>query len=89
MEGKEETGGQVDRLLTAAEVAERLGVKESWIQEKARCGDIPHVRLGRYRRYEMQAVWGWVAQQEEGGRRGPTTARRYTSLPSGGVSSRG
>jgi excisionase family DNA binding protein len=40
----------MDRLLTAEEIAERLGVKTQWVWAQARAGRIPHVRLGRYRR---------------------------------------
>ena len=37
----------MDRLLTAQEVAERLGVNAHWVSAQARAGRIPHVRLGR------------------------------------------
>ena len=36
------------RLLTADEVAERLGVTRDWVWAQARAGRIPHVQLGRY-----------------------------------------
>ncbi|MFL5861888.1 MAG: helix-turn-helix domain-containing protein [Solirubrobacteraceae bacterium] len=39
------------RLLTADELAERLGAKTDWVWAQARAGRIPHVRLGRYRRF--------------------------------------
>jgi excisionase family DNA binding protein len=41
----------MDRLLTADELAERLGMKTEWVWAQARAGRIPHVRLGRYRRF--------------------------------------
>jgi predicted DNA-binding transcriptional regulator AlpA len=37
----------VDRLLTADEVAQRLGVRTQWVWAQARAQRIPHVRLGR------------------------------------------
>jgi excisionase family DNA binding protein len=46
----------VDRLLTADEIAERLGMKTEWVWAQARAGRIPHVRLGRYRRFRESAV---------------------------------
>ena len=46
----------MDRLLTAQEVAERLGVNTQWVWAQARAGRIPHVRLGRYRRFRESAV---------------------------------
>ena len=49
-----------DRLLTAREVADRLGVKTSWVEEHARTGAMPHVRLGRWVRFEWPAVLAWL-----------------------------
>jgi excisionase family DNA binding protein len=51
-------------LLTAAEVAELLGVPKSWVYEQSRAGRIPTVTLGRYRRYRRAAIEGWVEQLE-------------------------
>jgi excisionase family DNA binding protein len=55
-----------DRLLTAAEVAERLSVPESWVREQTRAGTVPHVVLGRYRRYDWSAVVAWLEGQLAG-----------------------
>jgi excisionase family DNA binding protein len=49
-------------LLTAAEVAELLGVPKSWVYEQSRAGRIPTVSLGRYRRYRREAIEAWVEQ---------------------------
>jgi excisionase family DNA binding protein len=59
------------RLLTAGEVAELLAVPESWVREATREGRLPHLRLGRYRRYERAAIDAWLAEQ----RGGPPVAR--------------
>jgi len=56
-----------DRLLTAAEVADLLSVPESWVREHTRAGYLPHLALGRYRRYRRGAVLRWLAEQEAGG----------------------
>ena len=53
-------------LLTAAEVAELLGVPKSWVYEQSRRGRIPTVTLGRYRRYRREAIERWVAELEAG-----------------------
>lgn len=53
-------------LLTAAEVAELLGVPVSWVYEQSRQGHIPTVTLGRYRRYRAEAIGRWVEQLEAG-----------------------
>lgn len=61
-------------LLTAAQVAELLGVPVSWVYEQSRRGRIPTVTLGRYRRYRREAIESWVAELEDGteGARGAT-----------------
>lgn len=53
-------------LLTAAEVAELLGVPVSWVYDQSRRGRIPTVTLGRYRRYRREAIEGWVEEIERG-----------------------
>ena len=62
-------------LLTAAEVAELLGVPTSWVYGQSRAGRIPTVTLGRYRRYRREAIEDWVARIEAGS----TGARRGSS----------
>ena len=57
----------MDRLLTADEVAERLGMKTEWVWAQARADRIPHVRLGRYRRFRESAVEEWLRELETGG----------------------
>jgi excisionase family DNA binding protein len=63
-----------ERLLTACEIAELLNVPETWVREHTRSGSIPHVVLGRYRRYDPDEVLAWVASLKGGG--GPRF-RRY------------
>jgi excisionase family DNA binding protein len=53
-------------LLTAEQVAEKLGVPKSWVYEQSRRGVIPTVTLGRYRRFRAQAIEEWIEEQEEG-----------------------
>ena len=45
-----------DKLLTAGELANRLGVRESWVRTEERAGRIPSVRLGRYVRFKWPEV---------------------------------
>lgn len=59
-----------ERLLTAQQVADLLAVPLSWVREATRDGRLPHLRLGRYRRYQAAAIEAWLAQQEQGGLRG-------------------
>ena len=55
-----------DRLLEAHEVAERLSVPVSWVRAETRAGRLPHVALGRYKRYDWPAVVEWLAEQRAG-----------------------
>jgi excisionase family DNA binding protein len=55
-----------DRLLVAKEVAERLSVPTSWVRAETRAGRMPHVRLGRYRRYDWEAIVAWLEEQRAG-----------------------
>jgi excisionase family DNA binding protein len=52
-------------LLTAAQVAQLLGVPKSWVYEQSRRGRIPTVTLGRYRRYRLEAIEDWIRNREE------------------------
>ena len=55
-----------ERLLDAAEVAELLHIPTSWVRAETRAGRLPHVELGRYRRYDREVVLAWVAGQRRG-----------------------
>lgn len=57
-----------DRLLTADDVAALLQVPTSWVYAEARAGRIPHVTLGRYRRFRRAAIDQWIAAAERGPR---------------------
>ena len=62
-----------DRLLTAEEVAEMLSVPLTWVRESTRSGAMPHVELGRYRRYRLADVEAWIKDCSRPGR--PITLR--------------
>jgi excisionase family DNA binding protein len=64
----------MDRLLTAEEVADRLGMRTDWVWAQARAGRIPHVRLGRYRRFRESALEAWISGLEAASTK-PQTAR--------------
>jgi excisionase family DNA binding protein len=65
-------------LMTAAEVAELLGVPITWVYEQSRRGAIPTVTLGRYRRYRREAIERWVEELE-----GYPAAHRIAGEPNG------
>ncbi len=54
-----------DRLLTVSELADVLKVQKSWIYDHTRMrglSRIPHIKLGKYLRFEMSAVQLWLKQ---------------------------
>lgn len=55
------------QLLTADDVAELLQVPRSWVYERTRSRGsqwLPHVRLGKYVRFEEHAVREFVDRQK-------------------------
>jgi predicted DNA-binding transcriptional regulator AlpA len=53
------------KLLNEKELAEKLGVKASWVREhtRNRCPEsqrIPCVRLGRYVRFDDEVINAWI-----------------------------
>jgi excisionase family DNA binding protein len=52
------------RLLTADEVAERLGVTRDWVWAQARTGRIPHIQLGRCR-FREDTLDMWFQELEQ------------------------
>lgn len=74
-----------DRLLDAKAVAELLGVPESWVRESARSGAIPHVRLGRYVRFDLADVEAWLEECKQPGRSIRLRARDAAEAAEGGT----
>jgi len=53
----------VDELMTVSEIAEFLKVPVSWVYERTRRRGIerlPHVKLGKYLRFDPVEVRGWL-----------------------------
>lgn len=69
------------RLLTAPEVAELLAVPERWVRDHARDGLLPHVKLGRYVRFDRDDILAWVGEQKAGG----AAWRRHKPVPQAGT----
>ena len=45
-----------EELLTAEQIAERLKIPQTWIEEATRQGRLPCHEFGRYKRYSLAAV---------------------------------
>jgi len=63
--------GEPEPLLTARTLAARLGVQESWVAKAARAERIPHIMVGRYRRFRWSEIEVWLAKQKRGGSTSP------------------
>jgi excisionase family DNA binding protein len=72
----------MSRLVDAPVVAEHLSVPVSWVREQARAENIPHVRLGRYVRFDLEAVDAWWQAMASGA---PASAPRYRKHRPAGV----
>ena len=64
-----------ERLVDAVAIAKLLDVPTSWVRQQTRSGAIPHVELGRYKRYDVDAVRAWLAECSRPGR--PVALRRH------------
>jgi excisionase family DNA binding protein len=53
-----------DRLLTAEDVAGRIGMTPAFVYKLCREGRIPHLRFGRSIRFRWESVERWMDEQE-------------------------
>lgn len=57
-----------ERLIDVKELAQTIGVPISWIYSRTRQkgpDTIPHLRLGKYRRFRLSEVMEWLQEQSE------------------------
>ena len=72
-------------LLTVDEAARFLRVKASWIYERTRTNEIPHIKLGKYLRFEEEELQAWFRRWRRDGRGGlEVRAPRTSSEPKTG-----
>ena len=63
---RRDVAGCSRRLLTVQEVADLLQVPRSWIYQRTRrrgADRLPHIKLGKYIRFEEDAVLAWLEHQ--------------------------
>lgn len=58
----------LDRYLNIDECSELLGVRKSWLYARTRKQEIPHYKLGKYLRFDLEQVRKWLEHQRRGGR---------------------
>lgn len=50
---------------------ERLtGLPRSWLYAKAAAGEIPHLKVGKYLRFDLQEVKAWLERHRRGASNG-------------------
>ena len=57
------------RLLNAQEIAILIGVKQSTIYQWTHQGFIPHVKVGKLVRFNVDSVMKWLGEKETAGRK--------------------
>ena len=61
--------------LTIQEAAGLLRVPVSWLYERTRTNSVPHVKLGKYLRFDRDELIAWIDEMRRDGR-GPAAMRR-------------
>jgi len=81
-------GAVAGELLTIDEVAALLKVPKSWIYERTRRKKIPHIKLGKYLRFQADVLARWLGAGAGRGALGSqepavpaSTTRRGTGRP--------
>jgi excisionase family DNA binding protein len=49
-----------DNYLRAREVADMIGVSTAWVLRKAKCGIMPHIRIGGVIRFSEKDIDAWI-----------------------------
>ena len=60
-----------ETLLEAKDAADWLGVKEDYVRDLGRRGEIPTVKIGKYVRFERDSIREWIARQRDWNDRAP------------------
>jgi hypothetical protein len=57
---------RLPKLLDAKAAGELLGVPGSWLLAQARRDNVPHVRLGKYVRFDPADLERWIVSVKRG-----------------------
>jgi excisionase family DNA binding protein len=56
-------------LLDVEAVATRLNVRQSWVYAQVEANRLAHIKVGRYLRFDPDAIEAYIAAQTAGGER--------------------
>ena len=69
-------------LLTIEEAARLLHVKIGWLYERTRTNEVPHLKLGKYLRFDQDELFTWIGQFRRDGR-GRGVPSQHQTAPNG------
>lgn len=52
------------KLLTVGELAEFLRVPKSWVYDRTYRDKIPHIKLGKLLRFDLEKIEEWLKEKE-------------------------
>lgn len=58
-----------DALLTVNELAARLNVPRSWVYARVEAGRLAHLKIGRYVRFDPEAIEKMIADARQAAQR--------------------
>ena len=74
--------------LTIDEAAALIRVPKSWLYERTRTNTVPHVKLGKYLRFDREELVTWTRQFHRDGRGRGSGAGHAAHVVRGGRSKR-
>jgi len=69
--------------LTIDEAAALIRVPKSWLYERTRANTVPHVKLGKYLRFDREEFVTWTRQFRRDGRGRGSLARHLARVAGG------
>lgn len=54
----------LDRLLTPDEAATILSISKRQVEDMARRGELPHIKVGKYTRFRRERLDAWIEENE-------------------------
>lgn len=55
----------MSNLVSVHELSEILGVKASWLYSRTRTKEIPHFKLGKYVKFDVDEVFLWLKKKNQ------------------------